>query len=296
MLQVAIHLSEFEPDCSEAIQGILTNSKHIDELHLIYPTYEDDATSMYAEWPHDKAKLGLADIKVFVEARMNAESLSDANVLIEIPPTCRLKLGALEDIHDQIKSASTNQTHFALATSTQVHGFSIWTGFLVVLTVIEWFWNHLFERNKLIQCTDVRGRFVLRKGEKLIVPEESQASWRFWNANVMRKRYAGDTCVLKGLDIFARLHNHRYLGLGLWVVPFFFVWFVSTFAWAPVVQNWSLWTSAYALTLWAIELSVAYLISGWYIRNRYNLLFAALFPLYFATFPFMLVYSKLLRK
>ncbi len=296
MLQVAIHLSEFEPDCSEAIKGILANSEHVDELHLIYPSFEDEESSMYDGWKEDKIKLVNAEIEPVFEARIHTESLSEATVLIEIPPTCRLKLGAFDAIREQIQSAGTAQTHFALATSTEVRGFSIWTGFLVVLTVIEWIWNHFFERSKLIQYTDVRGRFVLRKGETLILPEEHQTSWRFWNANVMRKRYAGDTCVLKGMDIFARLHNHRYLGLGLWVIPFFFFWFVYTFAWAPVIQNMTLWTSVYTLALWVLQICVAYLVSGWYIKSRYNVLFCLLFPLYFAAFPFMLVFSRLLRK
>lgn len=300
MLAVAIHLSAFEPDCSEAIKGILANRDQVKEVHFIYPSFEDEGTSMYRGWAKDRTELEQSHVRIFFDAKINPENLKEASVVIEVPPTCRLKLGAFESIREQIKTADATQTHFALATKTDIKGFNIWLGFLVVMTVIEWLWNRVFERNKLIQYTDVRGRFLIRKANKFLLPEESLSSWRIWNANVMPKVYAGDTAVLKGLDIFARLYHHRYFGMGLWLIPFLVIWGMLTLSWTTMIGTAihyrSLWMGTYALSIWTVEVLISLAICGYYIQNRYNSLFYLLFPVYFMAFPFILVFSKLLRK
>jgi len=300
-LAVAIHLSRLEPNCREAVQGILANRDQVKELHLVYPSFEDEKRSMYNGWLEDREALEKSHVCVSFDAKLNPDNLTGVGTVVEVHPTCRLKLGAFESIRQQISSANAVQTHFALATKTQVDGFSIWYGFLVVLTVMEWLWNRVFERNKLIQYTDVRGRFLVRKANCHFLPSESLAWWRVWNSNVMPKVYAGDTAVLKGCNMFARLYNHRYFGIGLWLVPFLVIWGILSLSWTSMIyaalQYRSLWVGGYALSIWAVEIMLCLLICRHYIHNsKYDTLFYVLFPVYFATFPFILVYSKLLHR
>lgn len=300
MLTIAIPISSFGESCKDAIESIIANRIHVGQVRIIYPAYRDDATSMYPKWPEHRETLEKNNIGVFFDAKLNPDNLENAtSVVVEVPPTCRLTLGAFDSIHNQIKSANATQTHFSLATSTEFRGFSLFHGFFIVLTVLDWFWNYFFEFNKLIQYTDVRGRFILKKGGKTFLPDANQFSWRLWNSNVMPKVYAGDTARLQGLDIISRLHNHSHMKFGLWLILFLPVWFILTSSWYSMISMAisfrSAWMGSYALTIWVVEILFCMLISGHYVKNPYNKFFYALFPIYFAFFPFILVYSKLLR-
>jgi len=304
MIVIAIHITGFSESPISAIRGILANKSRVNEVRFIYPSYQDDKTSMYPEWSEHRKELEDANVGVYFDATLNADNLSNGSVVVEVPPYCELKLGAFESISKEIGNANMAQTHFALSTSTKLRKFSLLYGFLVVLTVIDWLWNRFYEHNKLVQYTDVRGRFLLRKGQRRFLPKENEFTWRLWNSQVMPKVYAGDTAILSPPPpvsgwsyIVWLLHTHKHLGMGFWIAPFSAIWGFLSISWFTMLWNAiiyrSFWLGGYATSIWAIEICISFLICGHYIRLDYKNVFYVLFPVYFMLFPFMLMYSKL---
>lgn len=304
MTAVAVTISGYAESAQRAVHGVLLNRDKVKQLHFVYPAYQSDTESMYAEWPKDRVALEKAGIQVFFDATLDAKYFnSDTDSVIEINPYCELKSGAFATIQSTLKATSHEQTHVALATATKLNRFSLWYGFIIVLTVIDWLWNRIGEHNKLMQYTDVVARFIVRKGQVASLPRPS-VSWRLWNPHVVPKIYAGETalnCPPESEEGFQYtswlLYTHKHLGFGLWMFPFALAWFVLSSSWFgtfySVLFTRSLVMGTYAMGTWLMEITVAWLICGHYLQLNYKNVFYVLFPFYLLAFPFFLLYCKM---
>lgn len=301
MSAIVIHISSFFESPRRAVRGVVANRNRVKELHFVYPLFQDEESSMYPEWLiEDRPKLEKAQVKIFFNARLAVEHFgSDVQIITEVPPECEMTLGAFDTVKETMKKATTTQTHFGLTTKTVLNGFSILYGFLIVSTLIDWFWNRIFERNKLIQHTDIQSRFILQKGKHRYIPEGDRFTWRLWNPSVIPKQLAGDTAVIvpRQGDYTARyLNQHAHYGFGLWLLPLLSFWIVLSITWTVAlyagIKTMAFIPNSYAFGMWAAEFILCSLICGHYMESRANLFYYVMFPVYFALFPFAVVYYK----
>lgn len=283
MISAVIKISPFNESPKRAIQSIISNLNYVKDVHIIHPGYTAP-DCMYDGWSEDRKSL--ATKAVLIEADLNASNFDPECLVVEIPPTCELKLGAFNILLEEGKCAKSHQTHLALSTRTILPGNSLFYGFFVVLFTIDWIWNRLFEFNKLIQYNDVKGRFIIKKGKSVHFPERS-FTWRIWNAETIPKVYTKHASVLE-TSIVRTLYNHLYLGWGLWIFILFPIWIVVTLVFL------SMQGSVYAILMWITMSTLAFLTTKDYLVMGAGMkLFSILaFPFYFIASPLLLVYAK----
>jgi hypothetical protein len=284
MISIVIKITGFSESPRRAISSILKNLDKIRDVHIIYPNYSSDDESMYKGWKDDKKIITAAAKAVFIEPSLDSKNFDSDDIVVEIPPNCELKSGAFSIIENEMKNAKPNQTHLGLSTVTKFSGFSLWYGFFIVLYTIDWIWNRLFERNKLIQYTDVKARFIIKKGKVTHFPEKSIV-WRFWNVDTIPKIFT-ETAVIEGGNIIAVLNNHSYMTIGLWLLIYGPIWFVVSTAMLSMPG------SVYSISMWIFGSTLAWLTTKDYVKLTGSLFYVLAFPFYFILFPILLIYSK----
>lgn len=284
MISIVIKITGFSESPRRAIASVLKNLDKIRDVHIIYPNYSSDDESMYKGWKDDKKIIGAASKAIFIEPSLDSKNFDSDDIVVEIPPNCELKSGAFSIIENEMKNANSNQTHLGLSTVTKFSGFSLWYGFFIVLYTIDWIWNRLFERNKLIQYTDVKARFIIKKGRTTHFPEKNIV-WRFWNADTIPKIFT-ETAVLEGGNIISVLNNHSYMKIGLWVLIYGPIWFVVSTAMINMPG------SVYSISMWIFGSTLAWLTTKDYVKLTGSLFYVLAFPFYFILFPILLIWSK----
>lgn len=292
-----IYISGFDECPKRAIGGILPNMAWFSQVILVYPGYKSDRESLYKEWVENRATLERAGVAVRIVPSLKVEYVAElADGILEIPPNCQVRQGALDTIQGRMQaSQSASETHFALSTVTRYERFSLLFGFLMIAQVINWFWDRVWEFGKLYQFTDVRYRAIVEKAGKRYIPEERSFVWRFWNATCLPKAYAGDQAVLRAFESPAEyvhwvLYQHNHMGWGWWVFPFFTIYLILTFAGLGLL--WYQTVSVYILLVLALEITASNAICSHYMSMPYLALLCLLFPIYWIAFPVVLIYCK----
>lgn len=300
-LCAVIHITNFNESPRPAIQSIIANKDRFKQIHFVYPLYQSEEDSMYPEWlKEDKNLLG-GGIEVFFHIALHAQALDANCIIVEIPANCEVKQGAFSKIQNIMKSADTKQNTCALATTTSLPYFSIWGGFFVILQVIESIWNRIFERGKLIEYTDIKAYFLIKKGKVQYFPDNNGY---LFNMGTIPKVYSDGTAVLRpnNFSIFEflmwRLHTHANLKLlGLWVLPYSINYFIFAISWPLILRGafafGDFYFASYVLLVWIVQVLFSYWISVHYIKCPKKLIYCLLFPLYWALFPWILVYARL---
>jgi hypothetical protein len=298
-LSAVIKITSFNESPEFAVKSVIANKGLFNELHFIYPTFQSEEESMYPNWLlTDKANLN--GISVFFHVMLHAKYFQSDSIIVEIPPNCEVKSGAFTTIKSAMKAANTKQTHFALSPVTSLNQFSLWHGFLIVLMMIESVWNRIFERGKLINYTDVKAYFVMKKGKINYFPEE-KSGWVF-NESTIPKAYAGGTCILRPFDddnfVMWKLHTHTNMSLiGLWIVPYSIFYFILGISWPSVlwgaISFSNVYFASYVFLVWLLEVFVSYRVGTFYISCPKRLVFSLLFPVYWFLFPYVLIYARL---
>lgn len=269
----------------QAIQSVLTNQKHFHQLHIIDPTRAED----------DRLPEGFR-IPVHYHGTLEPQHFPDNAIVTIIPPHACVKSGAFEMIERNMRASTVHQTHFGVTTTKRYNKFSIFHGFLVVMLLIEWIWE-ILDRSKIIQTTDIKSMFVLKKGNLKYFNEET-TGWRFYNPHVIPKQYGGELAELVDAPMDHIFRNHRYMKLlGFWVFPFFWSWFTLGLvyvlvAYAQFRQPILLYVVTLA-GLWIWEFMISFVITGYYAKMPYRIVFSLLFPVYFVLFPFYLIFQRI---
>lgn len=269
------------------------NDARVKEVHLVYPGYSGAPFANTDKLPGFKIHSSVDAIRFGADVAM----------VVEVPPTCELTLGALDRAVSALERGSEQQTIVGVSSSFVDAGFSPLYGFLIVLSVIDWIWNVFLELGKLTQHTDVRARYLLRKGTgRCVLPPYKRFSWRVWNPEVMRGEYGGDVArsrrwntATPGDYVAWVLHTHEHLGFGLWWFPALILWFSRLVIHFVFLygQHWTMY--GFNASLVSAEIMLAFFIGKNYVRVPYFLLWCALTPIYVMAFPFMVFFSKIIK-
>lgn len=300
MLSGVIHVTNFGESPETAVKSIIASKDRFKEVHFIYPTFQSEEESMYPGWKEDKAQLG-EQIRVLFHIMLHAHLLDPDCIIVEIPPNCIVKQGAFTKIQNIMKSTDARQHTCSLASTSSLPQWSFWVGFFVILQVIESIWNRIFERGKLIEYTDVKAYFLIKKGKTAHFPD---ASGYIFNSGTVPKVYSDGTAVLQQTfpsvyeHLMWRLHTHVNLKLlGLWVFPYFVNYFILAISWPAILRGAiafdSFYFASYVILVYLVEVVMSYWIGSYYIKTPKRLVYSLLFPIYWALFPWVLVYARL---
>ena len=293
MFTFVIPISNLKESPETAITSLINHPKYVKNIKVAYSGYGGDDDSLYKGWHRHKTEHNIEVIP-----SMNLKHFSDdTEVIVEVPPYVNLKLGDFENLISQSKECSVTQNQFALGTTFTSNYFNLLHGILMIMTVMEWFINRLWYGNKLINYHDVRARFIIRKGKERYLGNDYSYFWNIWNREVKRKQY-GDAYIQldnhypQSSDWL--LYNNRVYNFGLWIlfdIPFYVV--ISLSFSSLILYTWSPWVVVGAGTgLWSFEILISFLICRHYLRVPYLLVFCFLFPIYWVSFPFILLYFK----
>jgi hypothetical protein len=206
--------------------------------------------------------------------------------LVEIPTGCKINLGMVQRITNTIRDAEFEEkiTHVAIPTRIEMPSFNPLHGFAFVCLAIEWIWN-LFENGKLYNYTDVRIIAMVTKGGSGRFLAPRRRTWRVWNENCVKKGAPSESNLVGWTPYIFRRHLHMKLW-GFWVLPY-----ITAYIMLAIPLFWGSF-SAYTATIWALQSTYAYLVGKKYAKSNYTLLFALLFPIYWALFPIYLIYER----
>ena len=280
-LSIIINISNESP--KPAIKGILNNLKLIKSVHFIYPNYQNDAESMYPEWPADLKILTDAGISVHFEPFLNASNFDASFPIVEIHPFCLLKMGAFETIVDTMKHSKRHELHFSMRPVTSVGGGkSGWYGFFIILFMLDWIC-----RRTMIHVTKIHSMFVLKKGDVQYFPPESSGWFPCRERSNTIKEQSTDFAELQMTSdyLIPLLKNIRFFGLWLFLyVPVYFSIFFPFLFFVNL--------ATYAATCYALVCGIAHLTTQGSIKMKHQVLITLISPIYFILFPFLLIHAK----
>lgn len=300
-----IRMTGYDESPQRALQSIANNKEHFSDVVIVNKAYSSD-DKMYQGYAEDKAKIqepiplngdknNMYSISVKEVPEFDVIHCNGWNV-IEIPPYCEVKRGALDMIQTRLKTGSVYETHMGVTTATILPDLSPFYGFLVVAQVIGWFWNRVWERNKLYQYTDLRVTAIIQRGKKRFMAP-SNFMWRLWNNGCIPVLYGGDGAISNppsdrtGWDyVMWTLYTHQNFGFGLWIFPYSVFWITLSLAGLGLL--WGNITSLYILGVWFLEFVSAYLICQTYMKIPFGPVYYLFFPLYWMAFPFVLLLAK----
>jgi hypothetical protein len=269
----------------QLIASLIANKADVEALYIVYPDY--DGNPIYPEWARDEAVLG---VPVYFVATFDPKTVD--GIIVNVPANCELKLGAFESIRQHMSRATESQTHFALTPHVRCETHSLFYGFLFIMQTIDWIWNRIYERNKLIQTSDVQARFVIRKGRRSFVPEP-KFIWRFWNTAVIPKVQTSSAVLhLRNgwSDVVTTLKYHSHQGFGLWLIPYLSTYLVLAVTWNAFVYNGVM--APYTIGMWLAEILVCYLICSAAFTAPRAYIYYLLFPVYWLLYPFVLIHAR----
>jgi hypothetical protein len=295
-----IIISDWNESPRTAIKSVVSNRKYVKELHIVFPAFDEQREKeLYQDWMKDKEILLQSDIKVQFDAVLKVEYYDDPKLLlVEIPPNCSMKLGDFELLSSRAKQCNEQQTHLGIGATLNLGSFSLWYGYLVILSVMEWFMNVWFNR-KLYQYTDIRARFVMTKGEFKFLPLEHNILSSIWNPYTMKKEYGNATIEPgnmspKQLTQWV-LWSHQTFKFGLWILTYIPIYVFLTISWLGVIStfiNFSWIITTTSVSMWIVEFLVSYLIARNYLKVNQLVILCMFFPVYWITFPLVLVWGK----
>lgn len=279
MFSIVIKITKFNECPKRAIKSVINNLTYVKDVHIINPYFTNEEECMYKGWKEDKNQIK----NVHFSPSLIEKNLE--GIIVEIPPNCDVKAGAFNTIDKQMRHANEEQNTLALIPVLKLDGYSIFHGYFIILYLIDWFWNRLFENNKLIQYTDIRAKFIIRKGTKAFLPKSSFFH-RFWNPQTIGKIFA-DTAEIKESKITQTLYNHEHFKFGLWIIPYGILWFITTTAFVAMPG------SVYSICLWILGSLLSWLTTFHYVKSSYSIFYISAFPIYWVTFPFLIFYSRI---
>jgi hypothetical protein len=293
MFSFVIPLSDLNESPEIAIKSILAHKKYAKDVKVVYAGYSGEDHSLYNGWHEDKKKLNIQVIPILDLKYFD----NDTALVVEVPPFAQMYLGDFENLEKQSQeSTSLTQTQFSLGTTLTSQYSSILYGFLMIMTVMEWFINRLWYNGKFIQNTDIRCRFVVTKGVTRHIGNDYSYVWNILNREVKRKQYS-NAIIDVGINnqvVNWILSKHKMFSFGLWIlayVPFYI--FVSLSFSSMVLYSWSPWIVVGAGSgIWLFEILISFLICRSYCKIPYLLAYCIMFPLYWITFPYALLYFK----
>jgi len=287
MLSIVIEINEKETP-RVAIKSLLNHLQEIKDLHLIYPLYQNDGESMYKDWSSDRQQLEGAGKRVHFAATLEASDFDVDSLIVRVPPSCELKLGAINMLKKSAEHMTTNQMHFSLIPKAIFTRHSIWNGFFVVLYMMNWI-HSLFHWRRLIQYTDVWASFLIKKGKHQYFPPEPNERW--WCTDIKRRTLTESASLLQWNNSYQyliwTLKTHRNFGLGWWMIPYLLTFPAILFPLVFLRQ----------LMFWAIlETIVMSTVTWWttkhYIEMPNMALYCLMVPVYYVLFPVMLIQAR----
>lgn len=297
-----IRLTGFNENPHRALVSIEENKYAFSDVVIVNPFYVSDQR-MYPNYVEDKAAieapydLGNGNMRVVTVTQVEEFNVAHCKgyYVLEIPPHCEFKRGAVELLHTQVGKSTVHQTHLGLSTSTLFQDFSIMYGFVVICQVMSWYWTRIWERGKLYQYTDLRCTAILQRGKTRFVAP-SQFSWRFWNNGCIPVMYGAEVAICKPQQrgweyVVWLLHTHTNFTWGLWLFPYSFFYIIYSLAGLGLFYYRN-WDSFYMLAVYFVEVVSTVFICQSYTNLRHIMFYALMFPLYWIAFPFILVFSK----
>lgn len=288
-----IYMTGYHECCRPAVQSVLRSKQYFEQLIIVFPGYVNDEISMYREWKEDKQDLGMM---IQFVPKLDVAHVTGTQV-VELNPYCEARPGCFENLQSAIHQSTEKQTHLSVSSTLMLPNFSPFYGFLMISYFIDWFWNTLWQRNKMYQFTDVRVRAVMNNAGKRYLATSSRL-WYVWNANCVPRMAGGDTTVTRcpknrtGLEFVTwYLYTHTNYTWSWWIFPFsFFYIIISMQAIGILYGNWN---SLYIIGMWLLEMLIATLLLNKNISGPYLKILVVLFPFYWFAFPIVLIYSKL---
>lgn len=293
---VVISVSSYEEDIGSVCTSVLNNKQFVKDVHIIHPTFKgnEQHNKLYLD------QLRSNGIQVKRDASYDPANFDNSDVILWIPPYCEMTLGDFNELQYRANTANEKQTHFGLGTTYTLPGFSIFYGYISVMMVIQWVMNVFWNHRKLYFFSDIRGYFLINKGNHKFIPSEYSYLWNIWNPNVMRKNYKNATIYheqkRESSYSFTKWLIYHNLPFGLWILIFLPIWgfislsFVSLVANFVFQYNWIVTVSG--VGFWILEFIISCLIGFSYSKNNFTLIYGLLFPIYWVMFPAFWLWSK----
>jgi len=271
-----------------AIHGIVCNLASVYDVHIIYPNYQNDEESMYAEWKHDRKLIVDAGKMVHIEAVLDAANFSPNYPVVIIPPYCELKLGAFVSIQKSTERAEKDDIYCAFVPKCTVSS-NPFAGFTLIVYMLNWFFSLFYWRRKLVQNTDILVTFIIKKGKHQYFADRPNSAWLpQLYSGVMFRRILDKGAVLHNPPLQWLLKTHLHFGLGPWIFLYFggYMAIMVTFLFFTRL-------GVYTLINAALIILFTFISTRNYVTNVSHAALCLLSPVYFLLFPFVLIHMKL---
>lgn len=294
MFTFVITLTDLDENPQRAIQSLLSHKKYVNDVKIVYPRYINNEQELYPGWFEDREKIRYEIIPI-----MDLKYFTDDHTIVEIPPYVDMRLGDFENLAAQSQQCSQRQLQFGLGTTLVSNRFSLLHGFLVIMAVMEWFINRFWYRGKLINRGDIWGRFIVKKGQHhRYIGCDYSYLWNIRNTEVKPKEYANASIELTPTVVHWLLRTNKLFDFGLWILVYIPIYiFISLSFSGLILYTWSPWFVTGAATgIWSLEIFISFLIARHYVKVPWLLMFCFTFPVYWISFPYVLLYYKFLIK
>lgn len=281
-------------DC--AIKSIL-KLKH--EFKQVFIFTQGASGVVGAKYQSDLEHAGL---ELVVTRRYPKKLGEDVYALVEVPPNCEVDGAAFEELLQVVEDNKNqvNLVHFTLESELEDESFSLAHGYLLVLYWVEYMW-WAFEWFKLPLDRFVRLRFVVSKGKQRVVAPW-QFAWRLWNTGQARTIHCNQLVTLKASPRLCGFHLvknsiYRHELVGNWRSPignfWMVLWWFFYFGLVAqlIVRNQTLlivYSTIHVLITWA-----SWVVIGRRLHVRFFLFYCLVHPVYFLTFPFVVLVGRL---
>ena len=331
-----IKRTDWDENPQLAVQSVIRNHEHFSELHFVDAVWNVDCIDYKGWHEQDLPALKKFHIKVVVHSKLDPNKIG-ASLVVELSPYCQVMPGGMNTLMDQVRESITeNQslTHFAVEAGTYIPtNVGLWKkhpmmipdaftsyGFFIALFVFDFirrywlnFGHMLYSRwgRKYALTTDVRARLVYKTFGRHRFAEHS-IFWTLINPAHHPIEYGG-RAVLNAPDVtnqgwrfvlwYFRLH--RFLTIGLWIVPFVLYYWLLAYPWWNAFFG-SAQTRFLQLLIrpvdyqifvawWIAQSLYAMSVCNRYLDIPFQNLLCCLQPFYIALLPVVLVYAQFHR-
>jgi hypothetical protein len=285
-------LTDLDENPKTAIKSVIAHKKFVKRVKIVYARYPGQDHSFYHGYAED-----CEEIEVDVITKLDAKYFgNDDNVIIEIPPNCDMRLGDFQKLEEisKDKSRPVEETQFSLGTTFFSNTFNLMHGVIMIMMLMEWLIGRVFYFGKHISHYDIRGRFIIRKGnQQQYLSEPFKYRWNLIMNDVKRKEYECATIDITN-NIRWLLYNNTTFAFGLWIFVYIpiYVFLSLSFnsVWFYKMSPWILLTIT--TTSWSFFSLASFLLMRQYIKVPYLFVYCILFPFYWISFPYILLYYK----
>lgn len=292
-LTVVIPLTDLDENPKQAIKSVIAHKKFVKRVRIVYARYTGEGHSFYNGYTEDKEQI--EDIEVIT--KLDAKYFSDDdNVIIEVPPNCDMRLGDFQKLEEMSKDKSrpVEETQFSLGTTLVSEQVNLLHGIVMIMMLMEWVIGRVFYFGKLISHYDIRGRFIIRKGDQhQYIAAPFRYKWNLIMNDVRRKEYECATINITN-NIRWLLQNNTTFSFGLWILVYIPIYVFFSLSFNSIwFYKWSPWIlMTVTTTSWSVVSLISFFLMRQYLRVPYLVVYCILFPFYWISFPYILLFYK----